>query len=41
MTIDDARKCWPEKFLWLHPNLGSHNSDSIKNIGKFVNWKTE
>jgi hypothetical protein len=22
MTIEEARKYWPEKFLWLHPNLG-------------------
>jgi hypothetical protein len=22
MTVAEARRCWPEKFLWLHPNLG-------------------
>ena len=22
MTVNEARKSWPDKFLWLHPNLG-------------------
>jgi hypothetical protein len=22
MTTREARACWPDKFLWLHPNLG-------------------
>ena len=22
MTIEEAREAWPDKFLWLHPNLG-------------------
>jgi len=22
MSIAEARKCWPEKFLWIHPSLG-------------------
>ena len=21
MTVEEARKCWPDKFLWVHPNL--------------------
>lgn len=24
MTVAEARACWPEKFLWLHPPLGWH-----------------
>ncbi|MCF6238975.1 MAG: hypothetical protein L3J79_09230 [Candidatus Marinimicrobia bacterium] len=22
MSIEDARSCWPDKYLWIHPNLG-------------------
>jgi hypothetical protein len=24
LTIAEARTCWPDKFLWLHPPLGWH-----------------
>ncbi|MBI3923541.1 MAG: hypothetical protein HY318_19135 [Armatimonadetes bacterium] len=38
MTTAEARQCWPDKFLWLHPNLGwyqlpdEHLTHSIKRM---------
>jgi hypothetical protein len=26
MTVEEARACWPDKFLWVNPNLGLYNS---------------
>lgn len=25
MTVEEARSRWPDKFLWVHPNLGLYN----------------
>jgi hypothetical protein len=27
MSIAEARACWPDKFLWLHPPLGWHREE--------------
>ena len=27
MSVAEARACWPEKFLWLHPPLGWYQED--------------
>lgn len=27
MTVAEARACWPDKFLWLHPPLGWYEED--------------
>ena len=27
MSVAEARACWPEKFLWLHPPLGWYEED--------------
>ena len=35
MAIAEARSFWPEKFLWLHPNLGWYAlppNDLVSNI---------
>jgi hypothetical protein len=26
MTVEEARVCWPDKFLWVNPNLGLYNN---------------
>ena len=39
MTIEDARVRWPEKFLWVHPNLGWYSqsrADLAANIRRTV-----
>ncbi|MBC8871549.1 MAG: hypothetical protein H8E44_19160 [Planctomycetes bacterium] len=30
MSVAEARACWPEKFLWLHPPLGWYQEDRAK-----------
>ena len=38
MTIEEARICWPEKFLWVHPNLGWYNQSDRDLIGATRLW---
>ena len=39
MTVAEARRQWPDKFLWLHPNLGWYaqpEAELISQIGHMV-----
>ena len=39
MTVAEARSCWPDKFLWLHPNLNGYDlpeEDLARNVRRFV-----
>lgn len=37
MSVAEARACWPEKFLWLHPPLGWHDEDPATFTGRIQN----
>jgi len=37
MSVAEARACWPEKFLWLHPPLGWYDEDRTTFAGRIQN----
>ena len=34
MSVAEARACWPDKFLWLHPPLGWYQEDRATLVGR-------
>ena len=36
MSIAEARHCWPEKFLWIHPSLGLDDLSDDQVIGNIL-----
>jgi hypothetical protein len=34
MPVAEARACWPDKFLWLHPPLGWYQEDRATLVGR-------
>jgi hypothetical protein len=36
MSVADARAAWPDKFLWIHPNLGLYRLPEKEMLSNFA-----